>query len=101
MVAGLASVPDQIKSPLLPARRHGKLFRCMRARWSSSNSLVGWRKCRIAEHSRLSRALAHPDVRRLPLDRKIKTMRVIGFFVRLEHGLIVIACEGRSGYVVR
>ena len=27
-------------------------------------------------------------------------MRAIGFFVRLEHGLVVIACEGRSGYVV-
>ena len=37
---------------------------------------------------------------KLPLDKKIWTMRVIGLFVRLEHGLIVIAGEGRSGYVV-
>jgi hypothetical protein len=37
---------------------------------------------------------------KLPLDKKIRTMRAIGFFVRLEHGLVVIACEGRSGYVL-
>src|SRR5215831_9009330 len=37
---------------------------------------------------------------KLPLDKKIRTMRVMGLFVRLEHGLVVIACEGRSGYVV-
>src|SRR5215467_8243980 len=37
---------------------------------------------------------------KLPLDKKIRTMRAISLFVRLEHGLVVIACEGRSGYVV-
>jgi hypothetical protein len=37
---------------------------------------------------------------KLPLDKKIWTMRVVGFFVRFEHGLAVIAGEGRSGYMV-
>src|SRR5262245_33893952 len=36
----------------------------------------------------------------LPLDKKMWTIRVIGLFVSFEHGLVVIACEGRSGYVV-
>src|SRR5713101_7030718 len=36
----------------------------------------------------------------LPLDKKIWTIRVVCFFLRLEHGLVVIAGEGRSGYVV-
>src|SRR6266404_8151853 len=37
---------------------------------------------------------------KLSLDKKIWTMRVVGFFVRFEHGLAAIAGEGRSGYVV-
>src|SRR5262249_44292400 len=37
---------------------------------------------------------------KLPLDKKIRTMRAIGFFVGLEQGLVVIAREGRGGYVV-
>ena len=37
---------------------------------------------------------------KLPLDKKIRTMRAIGFFVRFKHGLVVVAGEGRSGYVV-
>src|SRR5215467_2052656 len=37
---------------------------------------------------------------KLPLDKKIRTMRAIGFFVRFKHGLVVVAGEGRCGYVV-
>jgi hypothetical protein len=37
---------------------------------------------------------------KLPLDKKIRTMRAIGFFVRFKHGLVVVAGEDRCGYVV-